>query len=227
MPDPQIGSVPFQEAIDFFKAKLNLPTQYWDDLVGSVHSKAFTVAGAIKADLLADLREAVDQAINKGTGMGEFRKSFDDLVSKHGWDYNGQRAWRTRVIYDNNLHSAHMAGRWQQIQRLKDRRPFIQYLTVGDRRVRPEHRQWDRLVLSIDDDWWNTHFPPNGWGCRCSVRSLSPRQLRRDKLEPTQAPEITRTERVNAKTGEVYGRVPEGIDVGWDYNVGKEWLKEK
>jgi len=226
MPEIDIGSVPFQEAIDFLKSKLSLTTKYWDEISGQVHAKAFTVAGATKDDLLSDLRESVDQAISEGQSIGQFRKNFDKNVSQHGWDYKGKRGWRTRVIYDTNMRSSHMAGRWQQIQRVKNRRPFIQYQTVGDQRVRPLHQTWDNLVLSIDDDFWNTHFPPNGWGCRCTIRSLSPRQMTKSKLDLDQAPAIKTTERVNRKSGEVYGQVPEGIDVGWDYNVGKEWLKK-
>ena len=220
----KIGGVPFQEAIDFFRGKLNLPTRAWDDLRGEVHAKAFTVAGATKADLLADLRGAVDAAIANGESMGSFRKRFDAVVQQHGWTYKGKRGWRTRVIYDTNLRTAHMAGKWKQIQRTKDRRPYLQYLDAGDGRVRPLHRQWDETVLRVDDAWWNTHYPPNGWGCRCTVRTLSQRQLEREGLSVGQAPLVNRSERVNTRTGEVYGDVPEGIDTGWDYNVGKAWL---
>jgi len=227
MPDQQLGSVPFQEAIDFFRSKLNLTTKFWDEITGKVHAKAFTVAGATKNDLLSDLREAVDQAISEGQSIGQFRKNFDKAVSTHGWDYKGKRGWRSRIIYDTNMRSAHMAGRWQQIQRIKERRPFLQYQTKDNnlKRRRKEHQAWDGLVLHIDDDWWAMFYPPNGFGCACTVRSLSPRQMTREKRDLDQAPEIKVTERINRKTGEVYGKVPVGIDVGWNYNVGKEWLK--
>jgi len=224
MPDPQIGSVPFQEAIDFYRGKLNIRTRHYDDMLGAIHAKAFTVAGAVKMGLLTDLRTAVDDAITNGTTITDFRKQFDAAIAEHGWTYKGKRGWRTRVIFDTNLRTAHMAGRWQQFQRVKDTRPFLQYQTAGDNRVRPEHAAWDHLVLHIDDAWWDTHMPPNGWGCRCTVRSLSPRQMRRDKLEPGQSPPLEPSERVNTRTGEVYGDVPKGIDTGWNYNVGKAWL---
>lgn len=106
----------------------------------------------------------------------------------------------------------------------KDGRPYLQYPSAEDSRVRPEHRAWDRKVLLIDDDWWSTHYPPNGWGCRCITRTLSQRQMERDGLTTSSAPAVKLTERINPRTGEVYGMVPEGIDVGWDYNVGKAWL---
>lgn len=67
-------------------------------------------------------------------------------------------------------------------------------------------------------------MPPNGWGCRCTVRSLSARQMRRDKLDTGQAPPLEESERISTTTGEVFGNAPKGIDTGWNYNVGKAWL---
>lgn len=225
MPEVKIGGVPFKEAIDHFRGKLNIPSDSWDNFRGDVNAKGFTVAGATKSDLLNDFNTSIEDMIANGKTITDFRKQFDSIVQKHGWSYKGKRGWRTRVIYDTNLRTAHMAGRWQQFQRVKENRPYLQYQTVGDSRVRPEHASWDNTILHIDDSWWGTHYPPNGWGCRCTVRSLSPRQIRREKLNVTdQAPPITPTERTNTVTGELYGDVPKGIDTGWDYNVGKAWL---
>jgi len=225
MPSIDVGNVPFKEAIDHFQGKLKIPSKHWDDMLGEVHAKAFTVAGATKADLLTDFHTAVSEAISNGTTITEFRKQFDKTVTKHGWSYKGKRGWRTRVIYDTNLRTAHAAGKWQQFQRLKDRRPFLQYYTAGDGSVRPEHREWNLTVLHIDDPWWSSHYPPNDFGCRCGVRSLSLRQIRKEKLDISgQAPALDPTERINIASGEIYGEVPKGIGVGWNYNVGKAWL---
>lgn len=221
---PTIGEVPFSEAIDFFKAKLNIPSKSWDETVGAINAKGFTVAGATKMALLDDLRGAVNAAIESGETINDFRDRFDAIVQQHGWTYKGSRGWRTRVIYDTNLRTARMAGRWAQYQRVKDRRPYLQYQTAGDARVRLEHAAWDNLVLPVDDPWWETHYPPNGWGCRCTTRSLSERQLQREGKTVSQSPDIQRTERLNPATGEVFPPTPVGIDTGWDYNVGQAWL---
>ena len=85
MADPALALVlkrPFAEQVAFFRRKLGnlVPTQRWDDLWKSAHDTAFMVAGAQKADLLADLASAVEQAIVDGIGIGEFRKFFDEAV---------------------------------------------------------------------------------------------------------------------------------------------------
>ncbi|MCS5516202.1 phage minor head protein [Pseudomonas qingdaonensis] len=37
----------------------------------------------------------------------------------------------------------------------------------GDALTRPQHLAWDGTVLPLDDPWWSTHTPQNGWGCKC------------------------------------------------------------
>ena len=230
-PAVRVGPFPFREAIAFLRDKLDIPTEHWDDMRGEPHANGFTVAGATKIALLGDLHAAVNQAIEDGQSIGEFRKGFDKIIQEHGWTYRGKRGWRTRVIYDTNLRTAHAAGRWKQIvqsardQQARGETLYLQYLTVGDARVRPEHAQWHEIILPVDHPFWDTHYPPNGWGCRCIVRVLTERQLERQGLKSSKAPQIVRTERVNTRSGEVYGEVPEGIDVGWDYHVGKAWLR--
>lgn len=222
--DVKLESLPSEEAIRYLRNKANITTQHWDEMLGEIHAKAFTVAGATKLALLQDLRAAVQAALEQGESIGQFRKRFDQIVQEHGWDYKGQRGWRTRVIYDTNLRAAHMAGKWEQFQRTKATRPYLQYLTAGDSQVRLEHEKWDKTILPMDDAFWQTHYPPNGFGCRCTVRSLSKRDLERKGLSISDSPSIERTERINTRTGEVYGDIPDGIDTGWDYNVGQAWL---
>lgn len=219
-----INNVPAIEAIAHFRQKVQVPTERWDQLMGAANAHAFTIAGATKADLLNDFYGSVLSAIENGESIGQFRKRFDKIVEGHGWQYKGKRGWRTRVIYDNNLRSAKMAGRWQQIQRTKKARPYLVYVTVDDSKVRDQHRKWHYIALPVDDVFWDTHYPPNGYGCRCFVITATAKQLEQMGITVIESPDVKSTEKFNTKTGEYYGKVPEGIDTGWDYNVGKAWL---
>ena len=84
-PSAEYMSLPFDEAIAYFRQKINMPTRTWKDLWQEMHSRAFSVAGAMKTDFIADLREAVDKGIAEGTTLREFRKDFDDIIQRHGW----------------------------------------------------------------------------------------------------------------------------------------------
>lgn len=223
-------NLPFDEAIQYFRQKINLPTETWKDLWKGMHSRAFVVAGAVKGDLLSDLRGAVDKAISKGTTLAEFRKDFDNIVGKHGWVHTGEPGWRAATIYNTNLSTAYHAAHWKSMTDpdVLRFRPYLQYLASSSAERRPEHTGWYNTVLPADDPWWRTHYPPNGWGCKCGVASLSKRDLERLQEEAakggtpvrTEAPKVDHYEWTDKATSEVH-QVPRGIDPGWDYNVGE------
>ncbi|MDR2188727.1 MAG: phage head morphogenesis protein [Azonexus sp.] len=213
-------NLPFTEQIEFFRRKLNLPTERWDDIVKAAHDRAFVVAGAMKADLLNDLRQAIDKGISGGTGLKTFREDFAAIVAKHGWtgwtgeDTAAGRAWRTRVIFETNLSTSYAAGRWQQLNdpELQKRAPYWRYVHNDSApHPRPQHQAWGdmRLTLRYDHPFWQTHYPPNGWGCRCrivAVHAPGPN----DATEPPAG-----WDAIDPKTG-----APVGIDKGWDYAPG-------
>ena len=222
------GSLSFAEQIAFFRQKVNLGTQRWDDILGAAHDRSFVVAGAAKADLLADLRAAVTKAIEQGTTLAEFRKDFEALVARHGWTgWTGEgtaagRAWRTRIIYETNLRASYAAGRWAQIQQVKAERPYLLYRHNDNvLHPRPLHVAWDGKVIAADDPWWRTHFPPNGWGCQCRVHAVDDAYLRKlGKAGPDPAPDDGTYDYFNKVSGVTLRDIPKGIDPGWDYAPG-------
>lgn len=225
---PQYGDlVKFKEAISYFQDKIKLTSESYKDLQGLIHAKAFTVAGATEIEILNELYTAVDKAISDGETISDFRKRFDKIVDDHGWSYKGKRGWRTQVIYQNNKNTARAAGRWEQQNRLKERRPYLLYLTAGDSRVRPDHNRWNYILLPVDHPFWDTHYPPNGYNCRCKVVSLNKRDIARMGLSITKPESVNKYMQsfkvVDASTGEELDKLP-GIDLGWDYNPGKAWL---
>lgn len=181
----------FGPAIEFFRDKVNLPTRTWRDLWQGQHAQAFVVAGAMKAELLADLRTAVDAAVAGGEGYDAFKRRFKDIVARHGWAHTGSPGWRSRVIWHTNVRAAFAAGRYKQMTdpAVLEHMPFWRYEHTTLLNPREQHKGWDGLVLRWDDPWWNTRYPPNGWGCNCRVRPLSERQLRKlGKTGPDAAP---------------------------------------
>lgn len=220
------GSLPFAEQAEFFRRKLNLPTTGWTDIYTREHDWAFVVAGANRDAIVADFRAAVEKAIIGGSTLEDFRRDFDRIVATHGWDYNGGRDWRSRVIYDTNLATSYAAGRWQQLQAA----PYWQYEHMDwVQQPREEHVAWDGLLLERENPWWQTHFPPNGWGCQCKVRGRWPRDLQRlGKSGPDQAPAIEWVQREIGQrsiNGPRVVRVPAGIDPGFEYAPGSARLK--
>jgi hypothetical protein len=211
----QYGSLPFKEAIAFFRAKLNLPSERWADVWRDQHDAAFMVAGAMKSDLLADLRQAVDSAIAEGRSLKWFQSEFKNIVKRTGWEHNGDAAWRARVIYDTNMRQAYNAGRYQQLQQFE----FWRYVHGDSRYPRPAHQAKHGVVLPKTAAFWQVWFPQNGWGCKCKVVGETAQSLKRKGLSVSEEPAIAMRDWVDKKTGEVH-QIPKGIDPGFDYAPG-------
>jgi hypothetical protein len=178
------------------------------------------VAGAAKADLLADLAGGVDKAISEGETLDEFRKRFAAIVERHGWHgWTGEataagRAWRTRIIYQTNLSTSYAAGRLAQ---LKDAGfKYWVYRHTPNEHPRMQHLAWDGLTLPADHPFWQTHFAPNGWGCKCRISGASgPETARLLGGKPGYTEPPAGWDAIDPKTGE-----PPGIDKGWGYMPG-------
>ena len=218
MADPSITGVlkrPFAQQVAFFRGKLGrlVPTERWTDMRHAQHDRGFMVAGAQTADLLADLAAAVDRTITEGGSLDSFRRDFAAAVERSGWSYRGGFDWRTRTIYRTNIATSYAAGREAQLR--EGEFPFILYRHGGSADPRPQHQAWDGLVLPADHPFWDTHSPPNGWGCSCRKVGLRSRDAARrlggdpDKALPDG------WDSVDPATG-----APAGIDQGWAYAPG-------
>lgn len=223
------GSLPFKEQIDYFQGKVNLPTRSWTDTYATEHDHAFVVAGAMKRDLVSNLRDAVEKSIANGTTLEQFRKDFDLVVGKNGWQYQGERGWRTNVIWETNLRQSYNAGREAQMAdpELRKHRPYGIYRHGDSAHPRPMHLSWNGITLPLDDPWWSTHTPQNGWGCKCKKFMASARDVERQGLTIGPAPAIEWEDRVIGKKspdGPRTVRVPKGIDPGFEYAPGRSRL---
>ena len=224
------------EVVAFFKNKQLKPSFNWSDVWKYEHQVAFTVAKAMQLDILEDIRDGVLKSIREGGTLQQFRKELAPLLQKKGWwgvqevidPVTGEKVLaqlgsprRLRVIYETNLRTARATGQWDRVQRTKKTHPYLLYELGPSREHRKEHTQWQGLLLPADDSFWDTHYPQNGWGCKCRVRQVSRGEYHRIRgKHRLEAPPIQRREWMNQRTGEVLD-VPKGIDPGWDYNPGE------
>lgn len=226
------AQLPFQEAIDFYKAKIKLPTSGWTDIWEQQHSHAFVVAGAQSDALLEDFYNAIQDAKQNGGGYADFKNRFNEITAKHGWSYNGTPGWRSRIIYDTNITQSYNAGRYVQMQAVKHLRPFWEYQHNSIDHPRLQHKAWDGTLLPAEDAWFDTHFCANGYGCKCRIISHSRYEAKQrweaqGKTGPDTAPPINMVEVTVGKNGSNPRKVwvPEGIDPGFGYNPGKAYLE--
>lgn len=230
-----VTPVPFQEAIRAFERRAGnvVSTDRWDALWHEEHATAFTVARSAGYDIAKDIADEFENRVLKGGETADaFVKNLTPVLQAKGWwgktvEDDGSvvqlgSAARLRLIYDVNLRVSYSAGAWERAQRTKRALPYIVYEGIDDSRQRPAHHAWMGTCLPVDHPWWDTHWCPCGWRCRCwnrQVTRLEAQEIGITENPPT-GPARTFT---NKSTGEVV-TVPWGIDPGFGYNVGKAAL---
>lgn len=66
--------------------------------------------------------------------------------------------------------SSQAARQWSEFEADKDLFPNLEYIIIGDDRVREEHEKLGGIILPLEDAFWDENYPPNGHRCRCAAR---------------------------------------------------------
>lgn len=240
-------------AIAYMRTRADLTvTHNWQDLRHEEHARQFTVSRLARMDLLQAMHESITRSVKGDLNRKDWMLDTEQMLAQAGWwgekqvidPTTGQTVKtvfnpsRLALIFDTNTRHAYAAGQWQRIQAAKRTMPYLRYVTRDDARVRAQHAAWHNVVLPVDDPFWQTHYPPNGWRCRCRVVPVSQRDYERGYSESrpgagydinapivrtpfktTRPPEV-QVEHINRRTGEV-SRVPQGISPGFAYNAGQ------
>lgn len=92
----------------------------------------------------------------------EFKKAARPITQKYNQEW-------LMTEYKQAQASAQMAVKWEGFHENADLYPNLRYEAVMDSDTRPSHAELDGTVLPINDPFWATNYPPNDWGCRCTV----------------------------------------------------------
>ncbi|MDE9466877.1 phage head morphogenesis protein [Xenorhabdus bovienii] len=185
--------LPPKEAIDYFQRKGYAIGFNWHNVEAQAHARAFTVAGVLKLDVLADIRSALQKSLENGNTLADFKRQLLPVLEQKGWigkglvadaetgELHGKRLTPRRLdtIFTTNMQSAYMAGRYQQQMESVDDRPYWERVGIMDNRIRPSHAALDGFIARYDDPIWQAIYPPDGYRCRCRVRTRSAADVER------------------------------------------------
>lgn len=229
-----------EAAIKAFRAKGYRASFDYRDMEREEHAYNFTVAKAMSNDLLADIRGALDDALANGGTLDQFKKDLTPKLQEKGWwgsvpmtdPATGEEklvragsSARLKTIFDTNMRMAYATGQWENIERTKDALPYLVYLHTPSKHERPEHAALHGVVYPVGHPFWDTFFPPNGWGCKCRVRQIAFEDIARMGYrmgDPDWKPPLRTV--VNKRTGEMQ-QVPRGVDPAFNYNPGKARMR--
>jgi SPP1 gp7 family putative phage head morphogenesis protein len=174
LPPFEVDIDPNEDAVAYIKGKAAINPAAFGRLPRELKGKAFTVAAVEDVRILGALRDEIAR-LPAGADWREVRKNLATKLSPF-FDESpeGRKAARAKaeLILKTNGFQAYAVGRYAQQQANADIFPYLQYITVGDDSVRPEHRALDGKIFRINDPFWQTHYPPWEFGCRCLVESV-------------------------------------------------------
>ena len=206
-----------QKAVDFLAKKIKAETERWDDLKWGEHAHAFTVAHSAGAGVLDTIHRLMNDAAKKGSGFQDFRNGMLDMMKASGWyggaghtaDEKKYINWRIGVIYDTNMRTAYAQANYrEQLEGAALRPVWVYNSQLGGGSRRQEHIALHGRAFRYDDSFWDTYYPPNGWGCECYVTTESEQGAEKNGIT-VEKPEGM--------------KLPE-IDGTWAYNAGREAL---
>lgn len=253
MPKPDLAymlGLPPEDAIAYLEGKGYAIGWSWRDVWQEASAKAFTAAGVTKMDVLADIKGGLVDALKNGETPQTFARKLAPLLERKGWwgkaaqidpetgemTGKGLTPRRLATIFDTNIQSAYMAGRYKAFMGNVADRPFWEYVAVMDRRTRPAHAALNGRVFRFDDPVWGTSFPPNGYRCRCSVRALDAQDVKDRSIDLSSSEgrlsdiDVPTSMRPDAPTATVtrFEYAPGKYfapDPGFNFNAGREWAK--
>lgn len=145
-------------------------------MMSFLRKNVFLFSGAKSYFELTNLRDLLTDDEGNYRSWNDFKQAAQAINDTHNLNY-------LQAEYTQAIASAQMASKWTQIRTEAEVLPLLKYDAINDDRTRPEHAALDGIIRPVTDDFWQTYYPPNGWGCRCSVRQLD------DSHEATPLPE--------------------------------------
>lgn len=180
------------QAIEYLQRKGFAITWDWHEVDAATHARAFTVAKAARLDILQDMRNALTDNLQQGKTLKDFQRELTPTLQAKGWwgkqiivdsEGNAEKVQlgsprRLATIYQTNMQSAYMAGRYQAALAAVKTHPYWMYIAINDKRTRPTHRALHGKVFRWDDPIWQYILPPNGYNCRCRFIALTAREVK-------------------------------------------------
>lgn len=162
------ASMSFEEARDFFSKKHLISDAQLAHLLQVYRSRAGAAGDLLVQTLATRAKAALKSAVAGGDNLKDFQDKIGEAEDALG--VTPTSPYYLENIYRTNVAGAYGAGRYEA-QRDPDVAgvlTLLQYRTVGDDRVRPEHAAADNAIIRNDGGQLMSYmYPPCGYQCRC------------------------------------------------------------
>lgn len=169
---PAFLRLPFAEAVAFWRDRGGDPALL-DEVLGAYRLRAAQYTDdqldAVSETAIAEITRTLEH----GGTLADFKAAVESDTAALG--ISPAHPGYLENVYRTQVASAYGAGRYAQLSNpdVVAARPYRQYRTAQDSRVRPEHAVMDGVTWRADDPSFAAVYPPCGFQCRCAVVSYS------------------------------------------------------
>lgn len=195
------------------------------DRIASLAAEEYVMAEYVARIVVAEKAREILRTVGAAVRSGEIPARFDRGDRLQQLVTTGLQRYDPRIAFQASLRSAYSAGRYERAMDpdAVDEEPYFIYRTMRDSRVRNSHALLNGVALPKANPWWSTHYPPNGWRCRCkaySVDAAGIAKLKKAGVEiQEEAPDEPLITHVNKITGEKE-TLPASVEPGWGFIPG-------
>lgn len=156
---------PWDEALEEFRARGVMKPNELSRLLGDYAQRTDKARQLMLGQIQTFVRAELERSIRDGGTMRDFAKRIEDGDASLG--ITADDPAYLNMVFRTNVQSAYGAGRYRAMTDpdVMDARPYAEYRTVGDARVRPEHAALDKTVWALESDKWQRIAPPNSYNC--------------------------------------------------------------
>jgi SPP1 gp7 family putative phage head morphogenesis protein len=190
----------FEEALAAFRARVPITDDELAELLDEETERAFWVAGITQADIVAQVFDAIDRAIEEGTTFDEFESDVSDALER---SWGAEIPGRLETIFRTNLAGAYNRGRYRILTHpaVKRERPYWRLDVIDDDRTSDICEELIDTVLPQDDPFWSSHYPPLHHACRTHISALTEEEAA-EAGGPTDAPDVEADDGFGALPGD-------------------------
>ena len=168
----------FDEAVEWFRRRVVVSPEEFDILTDRAKAEAFTIGGVTQLNVIQEVFNEIDKALDRGESIEEFKRRVSDRLSR-AW--GGENPSRVGLIFRNATARAHSAGRLEQLSQpsLTSILPYRLYDAVRDGNTSTICINLDGTILRHDHPRWSVIWPQNHHGCRGGVRAITAAEAKR------------------------------------------------
>jgi len=148
------------------------------EILKKFHKNIYTFSSAKTFHEVRDIQKFIFDDKGFKRSFSQFKKDAIPVFER----YNGRKDW-LRTEYNTAIAQANSSSQWQDIVEQADILPYLQFSTVKDPKVRPDHAEFEGLTRPVNDPIWDIANPPLGYNCRCIIIQLSTEEAKVSKKQ--------------------------------------------